>query len=94
VTVPAKVWKVVMVLPRADAEPRKNTRVIAVIMPNNQTVNYDWAQYRVSAKQVEKLTGYKFWPTLPEELASALKEGVDDVKVRPPRPRPSRDGSK
>jgi hypothetical protein len=43
---------------------------------------------------VEKLTGYKFFPTLPEELASALKEGVDDVKVHTPRPRPKRDGSR
>jgi endonuclease G, mitochondrial len=35
VTVPHKVWKVVLVLPREGAEPRKNTRVIAVIMPND-----------------------------------------------------------
>jgi endonuclease G len=38
VTVPAKLWKVVLVLPNLEAEPRKNTRVIAVIMPNDQSI--------------------------------------------------------
>jgi endonuclease G len=48
VTVPAKVWKVVLVLPSKDAQPRKNSRTIAVIMPNDQSVDFDWAKYRVS----------------------------------------------
>jgi endonuclease G len=87
VTVPNKVWKVIVVLPREDAEPRKNTRVIAVIMPNDQSVDYDWAKYRVSTRAVEKLTGYRFFSALPEELAGALREHVDDVEVRTPRPR-------
>ena len=91
VTVPAKLWKVILVLPRADAEPRKNTRVIAVILPNDQTVNFDWAKYRVSVRTVEKLTGYKFFPALPKELARALKARADDVKVRVPKPRHGRE---
>src|SRR5262249_55238145 len=41
VTVPAKLWKVVLVLPEESANPRKNSRVIAVIIPNNQSVGYD-----------------------------------------------------
>ena len=92
--VPAKIWKVILVLPKADAEPRKNTRVIAVIMPNNQSVNYEWAKYRVSVKQVEKVTGYKFFPEIPGEVAEALREKVDEVKIREPRTRPRRDGGK
>jgi endonuclease G len=87
VTVPHKLWKVIMVLPREDAKPRKNTRVIAVIFPNNQSVDYDWSKYRVSAKEVEKLTGYKFFPEVDAEVAEAIKSQVDDVKVRVPKPR-------
>ena len=30
ITVPAKLWKVVLVLPREDAEPRKNTPLLAI----------------------------------------------------------------
>jgi hypothetical protein len=85
--VPAKLWKAVLVLPNEKAEPRKNTRLIAVIMPNNQTVDYDWSKYRVPARDIEKLTGYKLFPSLPEEIATAIKESPDDVKVRVPRPR-------
>jgi endonuclease G len=81
VTVPAKVWKVILVLPSENAEPRKNTRAIAVIMPNDQTVGYDWSEYRVSVKDVEKLTGYKFFPKVPDEVAAAIKGRVDDVEI-------------
>src|SRR5262245_41667292 len=42
VTVPANVWKAVLVLPSATAEPRRNTRLIAIIMPNDQSVGQDW----------------------------------------------------
>ena len=87
VTVPHKLWKVVVVLPREGAEPRKNTRVIAVVMPNDQTVGFNWAKYRVSARDVEKLTGLRFFRDLPEEVAEALRDHVDKVKVPAPRPR-------
>jgi endonuclease G len=82
ITVPHEIWKVVLVLPREDAEPHKNTRVIAVIMPNDQSVDFDWAKYRTSARRVEELTGYRFFQNVPEEVATVLRDSVDDVKVR------------
>jgi endonuclease G len=90
IVVPAKCWKVVLVLPREGAEPRKNTRVIAVVMPNDQSVGFDWARYRVPVRDVEKLTGYRSFPELPEDVAAALKEKVDEaeVPVAAPRRRP------
>jgi endonuclease G len=85
IAVPAKVWKVILVLPGDDAEPRKNTRVIAVIMPNDQTVDFDWAKYRVRANDVEKLTGYRFFRGLADaEVAQALRDHLDQVKVHEP----------
>jgi DNA/RNA endonuclease G (NUC1) len=59
---------------------------IAVIMPNDQSVDYDWAKFRVSVADVEKLTGFKFWPAIPEDTARALKISADEVKVKTPRP--------
>jgi endonuclease G len=85
VNVPAKVWKVILVLPDAEAEPTKRTRVIAVIMNNDQSIDYDWAKHRVSVNEVEKLTGHKFFPKVPEETAAALKEKVDEVHIPKPR---------
>jgi DNA/RNA endonuclease G (NUC1) len=81
---PARLWKVVLVLPREDAELRKNTRVITVLMPNDETVDFDWAKYRTSPQRIERLTGYTFFRNVPDEVAQALREQVDDVKVRAP----------
>jgi hypothetical protein len=87
VTVPKQLWKVIVVLPREDAEPRRNTRVIATIFPNDQSVGYDWSRYRVSTRAVEKLSGCRFFSTLPEELADALRDHVDEVEIPAARPR-------
>jgi len=80
IQVPARVWKVVLVLPKGG-EPTTQTRTIAVIMPNNQTVDTNWAQWRVSVHDVEALTGYKFWPDLKAEVADAIKAAADDSRV-------------
>ena len=82
VTVPAKIWKVILVLPNEDAEPRRNTRAIAVIMPNDQSVDFDWTHYRVSVREVEKLTGYTFFRKISTEVAADIKRDVDAVKVK------------
>jgi endonuclease G len=81
ITVPAKLWKVILVLPGEDAEPRRNTRVIAVIIPNNQSVGFDWSKYRVAPKDVERLTGNRFFRDIPEDVAEALRDHVDDVDI-------------
>ena len=56
-------------------------------MPNDQSVGQDWTKYRVPAKRIEKLTGYKLFPALDADVAAAIKEEADDVKVRVPRSR-------
>jgi endonuclease G, mitochondrial len=88
VTVPARVWKVVLVLPEPGAEPRRNTRVIAVDMPNDQTVGFDWTKYRCTARHVERLTGYRFFRAVEDrDVREALLDHLDDVAVRVPMPR-------
>ncbi len=84
VTVPASLWKVVLVLDKGT-NPTKSTRAIAVWMPNDDTVTEDWADYRVSVAEVEKKTKLKFFPLVPEETATALKEKPDAVKVGAPK---------
>jgi endonuclease G len=89
VTVPARCWKVIVVVEdgtgTADDLGRvtEATRVIAVTMPNDQSVGHGWAKYRVSVAEVEKLTGYTFLDRVPPAVASALKEKVDDVRIPP-----------
>ncbi|HZZ80675.1 MAG TPA: DNA/RNA non-specific endonuclease [Gemmataceae bacterium] len=85
VRVPAKVWKVILVLPSEDAEPRRNTRAIAVIMPNDQSVGDDWTKYRVSVREVEKMTGHTFFRTVDADVAAEIKRDADSVKVKLPK---------
>jgi endonuclease G len=87
ITVPRELWKVVLVLPDANAEPRANTRVIAVVVPDDQSVGYNWAQYRTTAREIERQTGYTFFRGVPSEVAEALRDHRDEVKVRVEQPR-------
>jgi endonuclease G len=80
VTVPASVWKVILVLDKGT-NPNAKSRTIAVWMPNDNTVVDDWTKYRVSVAEVEKKTGLTFFPLVHADVAKELKEKVDDVKV-------------
>lgn len=83
VTVPAQTWKVIIVLPAADgddvARVTTSTRVIAVIMPNQNGIrNNAWTQYRVSVDQVEALTGYDFFSKVPVDIQAVIEASVDN----------------
>jgi endonuclease G len=88
IAVPAKCWKMIMVLdggPGDDLQKvNANTRLIAVIMPNDMTVGEEWAGYRVSVRAVEELTGYKFFDQVPAAIIEPLKTAVDAERI--PRP--------
>ena len=77
IEVPAAVWKVVLVLPNKDAVPDTQARAIAVWMPNDQTVTDDWKQYKVTVADVEQRTGYKFFPLVPDDVATVIKGRAD-----------------
>jgi len=89
VVVPALCWKIVVVLDGDGgdndlAKVTKDTRVIAVVMPNDNAVGYHWDEYRTSVREIEKKTKLSFFDKLPSEVAQALKEEVDDAKIPPP----------
>jgi endonuclease G, mitochondrial len=89
VLVPAVTWKVILVLDTPNsgvAGVSKDTQTIAVIMPNKQGIKDDpWQQYQTSVQEVEKLTGYKFFTSVPEEIRSVIEAKVNVVA---PRSRP------
>lgn len=79
--IPDNTWKIAVVVPpgtnsavnRIDA----NTRVIAVEIPNNNSVSSTWQDYVTSAHQIEVDTGLTFFTALPPAVASALRFKVD-----------------
>lgn len=62
IAVPQSVWKVVLVLPNRDARPDRDSKMLAVWVPNDQTVTEAWKPYQVSVATVEQRTGYTFFP--------------------------------
>lgn len=80
VAVPAKTWKVIIVLPNGNndvARVTASTRTIAVIIPNSGAINSDWRSYRVSVDQVETITGYDFFSNIPPATQAAIEAQVD-----------------
>lgn len=81
VTVPANVWKVVVLIPNGNGDLARitsSTRVISVIVPNNNSVSSDWKTYRTSVNAIQSATGYNLLSALPASVQSALESKVDN----------------
>ncbi|MGE3822760.1 MAG: DNA/RNA non-specific endonuclease [Bacteroidia bacterium] len=85
ITVPSRVWKVMLILPVGNNDVNRvttSTRVIAVDMPNNQTVSsQNWAYYRVSVDYIEAQTGYNILSNLPDNIENVIEATVDSQPV-------------
>jgi endonuclease G, mitochondrial len=82
VAVPKMTWKVIVVLDAPSVMPviTSKTRVIAVMMPNEQGIkDMPWQNYRVSVDAVEAITGYDLLSTVPKRTQTALEKRVDSL---------------
>ncbi len=83
INVPTDCWKVIVVLPAGDSDLSRidsSTRVIAVLMPNQQNKQIeksDWPQYATSVAQIEKVTNFDFFPNVPANVRRQLLAKVD-----------------
>jgi endonuclease G len=80
VTVPARCWKVVVVLPTgADDAARvtASTRVIAVDTPNDNGLSTNWGSYRTSVDAIEAVTGYDLLSAIPTSVQQVIEARVD-----------------
>ncbi len=83
VTVPARIWKVMVILPdgindlqRIATDP--GVRVLAIDTPNdNNTVSPDWKQYLTSVDKIEAATGLDLLSALPRSAQARLQKLVD-----------------
>jgi endonuclease G len=75
IVVPAHTWKVVMVLNKGGGVDA-NTRLIAFVTPNDESVTEQWLKYQTSVRIVEQMTGYKFFAAAGSAIES-LKDTND-----------------
>ncbi|WP_257667842.1 DNA/RNA non-specific endonuclease [Parapedobacter tibetensis] len=79
ITVPARIWKVALLLTKGDddlARVTADTRIIAVDMPNSNDVDERWQNYQVSVDAIEQQTGYDLFANLPEDIQRAVEGAV------------------
>ncbi|SDL35619.1 DNA/RNA endonuclease G, NUC1 [Salinimicrobium catena] len=76
VQVPSNTWKVIMIIPDGDDDVNRvttSTQVIAVDMPNSQSVSSDWTLYQTSVDQIEAATGYDFFDLVPDDIEDVIE---------------------
>jgi endonuclease G len=81
VTVPNRVWKVIVVIPNGSGDLARvstSTRVIAVNTPNINTVSSDWKSYRTSVDAIESATGYNLLSNVSSSIQSVIEAQVDN----------------
>ena len=73
VTVPGRVWKVMVVLDDSADTIARRTEVIAVDMPNSDRIDADWQTYRTTVDRIEIATGYDLLSEVPENVQAAIE---------------------
>lgn len=86
ITVPSRLWKIIVVLPRPNqgfADLGPDTLVIAVDMPNRNGIGPDWRTYQTTVDRIELATGYDFLSLLPPDLQATLEAVPSDLSSGP-----------
>ena len=80
-TVPATLWKILIVVPTGSDntfQVTANTRVIAVNIPNDQTAaDKPWRAYITSVDNLENSTGYDFLSNVPTDIQLIIEQRID-----------------
>lgn len=82
VNVPASLWKVIVVLPVGSQDAARideNTRIIAVNIPNQQSVGSErWDNYRLSVDTLEEMLGFNFLSNISTDVQRVIERKTDN----------------
>ncbi len=84
VAIPTSTWKVIMVLPKGTNDVSRvttSTRLIAIVMPNQNGISTDWRSFRVSVDYIESLTGYDFFSNVSDSVENVIEATVDNQLI-------------
>ena len=80
VTVPNRIWKVIVVLPNGSGDAARvttSTRVIAIDTPNSNTINTNWGTYRTTVDAIEAQMGYNLLSNVSSSVQAVIEAQVD-----------------
>ncbi|MET4105630.1 DNA/RNA non-specific endonuclease [Hymenobacter sp. UYP22] len=81
VTVPARCWKVIVVLPVGTGDAARvttGTRVIAINTPNDNSLSTTWGSYRTTVDAIESATGYDLLSSVSSSVQAVVEARVDN----------------
>lgn len=81
IDVPSSFWKAVLVLPNGANDVSRvdfNTRIIAINIPNNESISTSWANYRTSVNAIESLAGIDLFKNISNTYENTLESQVDN----------------
>lgn len=81
VTVPNRIWKVVVVLPVGTNDASRvtaSTRIIAIDTPNSTSVSSNWGSYRTTVDAIEAKMGYNILSKVSASVQSVIEARVDN----------------
>ena len=85
VSVPARIWKVVVFLPEGGNDLQRiiagQARVLAIDTPNDNTSSLQWTQYLTSVDKIEAATGLDILSALPPDTQAQLQKVVDSGRA-------------
>ncbi|MDB5268766.1 MAG: endonuclease [Hymenobacter sp.] len=80
ITVPARCWKVVVVLPEGSSDAGRvttATRIIAIDTPNTTAISSAWGGYRTTVDAIEAATGYNILSAVSSTVQATIESKVD-----------------
>ena len=80
IAVPARCWKVVVVLPEGSSDAGRvttATRIIAIDTPNTNSIGTAWGSYRTSVDAIEAATGYNILSAVSSTVQATIESKVD-----------------
>ncbi|GAA4325648.1 hypothetical protein GCM10023115_40150 [Pontixanthobacter gangjinensis] len=82
IQIPSNTWKVIMIIPDGTDDVNRvttSTRVIAIDMPNSNSVTSDWTQYLTTVDNIEAATGYDFFNLVPDSIENVIESNIDSI---------------
>ncbi len=80
IAVPARCWKVVVVLPEGSSDAGRvttATRIIAIDTPNTTAISSAWGGYRTTVDAIEAATGYNILSAVSSTVQATIESKVD-----------------
>jgi endonuclease G len=86
VTVPARIWKVIVFLPEGSGDLKRivggQARIVAIDTPNDNSISPNWNQYLTSVDKIEAASGLDILSALPVATQTQLQKLVDSGSGR------------